>query len=250
MNYKKLLITVGCSLILFFSWWSLPATREIWDILDNAVFTTLNGSLAEKSWWSYSWAIANHRSFDLTAAFFMFVILLSYARKGETAEEFNKRISTILTGIIYVVISTQLIKLVLSSYDRESASRTIKGATLLSDLYPGIDPKDSSKNSFPGDHAIILFSYTALMFYYGKIRYGLPSLAISIFFSLPRLFSGAHWFTDIAVGSTFMSSLSLGIYMCTPVCTFCETTGNRIYSKLPLTGTVSRWLSGAKNTAG
>jgi len=209
-----------------------------WQSIDEAVFFNLNGSLGtEKNSWNLIWAIANYRAFDLLAAVFMLVILLMYGRDGTDKDELIRRVGTIFGCIAYVVISSQLLKLFIRDLDRNSATIIHeKISVLLGDLYPAIDPKVKSKTSFPGDHAIILIGYTVAMFRYGKAKYGVPALVVTLVFALPRLVGGAHWLTDIVVGAGFMIMVGMSIFFYTPLYLVSEKWSAVVMSKLPLVG--------------
>ncbi len=57
------------------------------------------------------------------------------------------------------------------------------------------------KDSFPGDHGMMLLIFSAFMLrYFGKTA-GIIALIIFVVFAFPRVMIGAHWFTDIVVGS-------------------------------------------------
>ena len=221
-------------------WWSCPFNEEtvcvFWQRIDNAVFFTFNGSLGmEKNTWNLVWAVANNRAFDMLAIVFMFVILLMYGREADDKEELKRRIGIILGCIVYIVISSLIIRLVSIHFDRHSATIVHeKSATLLGNLYPGLDPKDTSQNSFPGDHAIILLGFVVAMFRYGKFKYGVAAAIITLVFTLPRLVGGAHWFTDIAVGSSFVIMISMSLFFYTPLYMHFEKASIRVINSLPL----------------
>jgi membrane-associated phospholipid phosphatase len=61
--------------------------------------------------------------------------------------------------------------------------------------------KDASKDSFPGDHGMMLLIFASFMWrYFGRRAFAI-ALVIFVVFAFPRVMIGAHWFTDIAVGS-------------------------------------------------
>ena len=221
-------------------WWFSPLCSEyiggFWQNIDNSVFFTLNGSLdQQKSTWNLIWAIANYRAFDLLAAVFMCIILGMYARENGDRDEFLRRVGIILGCIVYIVISSQLIKLFLRDIDRDSGTIMYKEtALLLGEMYPVIDPKDHSSTSFPGDHAIILIGFTISIFRYAKFKYGISALIVTVVFALPRLVGGAHWFSDIAVGAVFIIMISMSILFHTPLYLILEKWTTAVMSKLPL----------------
>ena len=83
---------------------------------------------------------------------------------------------------------------------RASPTLTLENIHRVSDLLH-IPTKDASKDSFPGDHGMMLLIFSAFMLrYFGKVA-GFIALIIFVVFAFPRVMIGAHWFTDIAVGS-------------------------------------------------
>ncbi len=57
---------------------------------------------------------------------------------------------------------------------------------------------------------LLIFSAVMLR-YFGKKAFGI-ALIIVVVFAFPRVMIGAHWFTDIAVGS--LSSVLIGLPWC------------------------------------
>ena len=66
--------------------------------------------------------------------------------------------------------------------------------------------KESSFSSFPSDHGEIILQWICMLYAFGSIRYVLLALPGALFFLLPRLISGAHWFLDIFAGSMMIAS--------------------------------------------
>src|SRR5690606_38378574 len=75
-----------------------------------------------------------------------------------------------------------------------------------------ISTKDASKDSFPGDHGMMLLIFSAFMLrYFGKKAFAI-ALMIVVVFAFPRVMIGAHWLSDIAVGS--LSAVLIGLPWC------------------------------------
>ena len=62
----------------WFASWLTPATRELWDALDAAIFYSFNGPLASGKPWQGFWAIANWRPFDIIAASLILLVGFSW----------------------------------------------------------------------------------------------------------------------------------------------------------------------------
>ena len=81
--------------------------------------------------------------------------------------------------------------------------------------------KDYSFDSFPGDHGLMLMIYAGFMLkYFGKKAFA-GSCVILMIFVLPRIMAGAHWFTDIAVGSLSIALVGLSWVLLTPLSDRC-----------------------------
>lgn len=86
-----------------------------------------------------------------------------------------------------------------------------------------------SGDSFPGDHGLMLMIYAGFMLrYFGKKAF-VVSCIILIIFMLPRIMAGAHWFTDIAVGSLSISLVGLSWVLLTSVSDKCIDFLNKIF---------------------
>lgn len=208
---RELALCLGLAALLLGSW-LLPTTRAGWDALDAAVFFTLNGTVASPSSWSLFWAVLNSRVTDLLPLLLLLPFLLLprlvLPREGR------------ITACCHLFLILALMLVVRTAVDiaRDtlgwrglSASLTLQPAHLLSDLYPALDPKDSSKQSFPGDHSGVLMIVAGFLLLQRRNGWTLLSSLIALFFMLPRLVGGAHWLTDIAVGGAFIALISLGL---------------------------------------
>ncbi|HBU3549680.1 TPA: phosphatase PAP2 family protein [Klebsiella pneumoniae] len=83
---------------------------------------------------------------------------------------------------------------------RASPSLFFSDITRVSDVV-NFPTKDASKDSFPGDHGMMLLIFASFMWrYFGRRALGV-ALIIFVVFAFPRVMIGAHWFSDIAVGS-------------------------------------------------
>ena len=77
--------------------------------------------------------------------------------------------------------------------------------------------KDHSRKSFPGDHATTAVLFTCFVYYLMGWRLGLLATLYAIFFCLPRLIVGAHWLTDILLGSSLIAISVSSLIMGTPI---------------------------------
>jgi membrane-associated phospholipid phosphatase len=200
---------------LFLSW-LLPETRLLWDHLDFTLFSAFNTSLGASHWWQIFWAVLNFRGADAIPAFIVMGLFAHYVFTHAR----DRRMEYAAIGLMmafYVVIAMQCAHALFDDIDRKSPTEVLSNVYLLSELVPWAHPKDRSDNSFPGDHGAVLLMVSAFLWYYTTRRYGLIAFAVTSFFVLPRLFSGAHWFTDIAVGSVSIALVAMSVAIGTPL---------------------------------
>ncbi|MBE8190479.1 MAG: phosphatase PAP2 family protein [Candidatus Thioglobus sp.] len=77
--------------------------------------------------------------------------------------------------------------------------------------------KDSSSESFPGDHATVLLTWLGYCLFFRRNRWSWAAAFLVIFFSLPRLIAGAHWLSDVLVGGLAIALVALAFGLFTPV---------------------------------
>ena len=104
-------------------------------------------------------------------------------------------------------------------FDRASASiyfeQLYHNVNFVSEL-SGWPSKDRSASSFPGDHGMMLLIFVAFMWkYMGKAAF-YKALAVFVIFSFPRIMGGAHWFTDVFVGSLSFALIILSWILLSP----------------------------------
>lgn len=214
---------------LWLASWLFPSTRELWDAVDGTIFFSLNGSLVTGKTWQGFWAIANWRPIDIIAAGLILLIGFSWIY----SLKIDKRLSALsgLAVLLFVIIATRFsaaLVLYLTEYQRYSPSITLTPSFRLSELVTWIDAKDYHKDCFPGDHGYVVMSCIVFFFLQAGRRWGLVSLFLLFPFMVPRLVSGAHWATDIIIGSGVMALVSLPLLFATPIYHWCVTLSNKL----------------------
>ncbi len=197
--------------------WLCPASRSVWDTADKAVFFALNGSLSTPSLWRDLWALLNVRIMDLVPLLFLLPFML-------VPDLIIQRHLRILAGCqLLVVLLVMLIVRYLLDHVTEalawrgnSPTLTLHPAYLLSELYPALHPKDSSNQSFPGDHSGVLMIVASFLLLQRRNRWSLLMTLIACLFIAPRLFAGAHWLSDVLVGGVFIATTAIAIGFFTP----------------------------------
>lgn len=199
MNAKPLLAVLVLNLsgiILFLSWY-LPAHHGVWFDIDKSVFFWFNHRLTSNRLLLWLIALTNLRAFDIISLLAMGLLYLTYWLR-QTAEGRRRLIAIGFTMLLTAVILNQLGHLLPVKHVSPSLyfSHTMRVSELT-----GIPAKDASSNSFPGDHGMMLMIFASYMLrYFGKRAFIIAAL-IFVVFGMPRVMAGAHWFSDIAVGS-------------------------------------------------
>ena len=206
LPYILLLNAAGFA--LFLSWY-LPANHGFWFPLDSGIFLFFNQLLAKSQAFLWLVAITNNRAFDGFSLLAMGCLMLSFWRKEDAAG--RRRIIAI--GLVMLLIAVVVNQLAqgLMPVKRSSPSLYFPNINRVSELLH-ISTKDASKDSFPGDHGMMLLIFSAFMLrYFGKKAFGV-ALIIVVVFVFPRVMIGAHWLTDIVVGS--LSAVLIGLPWC------------------------------------
>ncbi|MGK2695161.1 phosphatase PAP2 family protein [Serratia surfactantfaciens] len=196
---------------LFLSWF-LPANHGGWFTLDSAIFFFFNRHLATDPSFLHLVAITNNRAFDVISLLAMGLLYLYFYLKQDAAG----RRRLVITGVVMLLTAVVLNQLGhLLPVKHPSPTLTFDNINRVSEL-TGIPTKDASGDSFPGDHGMMLIIFSCFMLrYFGRSAFAI-ALLITLVFSLPRVMIGAHWFTDIAVGSLSVVLVGASWVLMTP----------------------------------
>ncbi|WP_374755459.1 phosphatase PAP2 family protein [Citrobacter amalonaticus] len=200
-------------LALFLSWY-IPANHGFWFPVDSGIFYFFNHKLVESPSFLWLVAISNNRAFDGCSLLAMGCLMLSFWYK-ETPVGRRRIVIIGLVMLLTAVVINQLGQALLP-VKRPSPTLTFENIHRVSELLH-IPTKDASRDSFPGDHGMMLLIFSAFMLrYFGKTA-GLIGLIIFVVFAFPRVMIGAHWFTDIVVGSLTVVLIGLPWWLMTPL---------------------------------
>ncbi|MBS0615952.1 MAG: phosphatase PAP2 family protein [Verrucomicrobia bacterium] len=197
-----------------------PATRPFWDAIDLSVFKTLNGTLKHHHYLQVFWALINHQLTDwIEDLVFItfFVLAIRAAPRGERLRRTAQCLFLLLFAACVIFFVNRM--LFRESFDipRDSPTIVVPHATRISDEVFWLKIKDDSTSSFPGDHATTLLLFAGGYTLIAGWRLGRWAFLYALFRALPRLIAGAHWFTDIAVGSMSITLFFLGWAYLTPI---------------------------------
>ena len=192
----------------------MPGLSSLWEILDTKTFQLLNRSFIGHPHWQLFWALANHWLADwfedlclLGFAIAAFIKAPKLQKKRRVAEMLFIALLIAAT----VLICNRLICRDLLRLRRASPTAIFEDPVLLSESLPWLAIKEISSKSFPGDHAT-----TALLFGFSYFRFvgrrlGIFALLYTLFLCLPRLMAGAHWLSDLIVGTGLIISFVWGL---------------------------------------
>lgn len=214
----------------------LPISHDLWAYSDNVVFHFFNDLLATRHTLATFIAIINNRAFDLAALLIMGILYYAIFRRKDAA---GKR-RLVMAGVV-MVVSAVIINQIgqVFPFERLSPTLSVEQANRIGDI-TGIYTKDASKSSFPGDHGLMLMIFAAFVWRYGGFRYVPAAVLIIIIFSLPRIMSGAHWLTDIVVGSLSLTLISMSWLLLTPLSDLCV---NFLVQRMPRISDITKIIS-------
>lgn len=216
---KSLLICHGLALFLVASL-LLPLTSSLWEWSDRHFFTWVNASLDQHPHWQVFWACANHKWADWIedlVILLFFAVCVKHTRQGLKKKKVAEILFFTLYGACIIYVINQLLFRENFPIARASPSLVIEGAIRLSQEITWMAIKDKSLNSFPGDHATTALLFASSLSYLGGWRKAIWGWCYAAFLCMPRLITGAHWLSDILVGSGAILLITLSWALCTPL---------------------------------
>ena len=212
-RFPLILLLNVAGLALFFSWY-IPANHGFWFPLDSGLFHFFNQALVKSDAFLWLVAITNNRAFDGISLLAMGGLMLSFSLK----EDGTGRRRILIIGLVMLLAAVAINQLAqhLMPVKRASPSLSFPNIYRVSELLH-IPTKDASKDSFPGDHGMMLLIFSGFMLrYFGKKAFTI-ALLIVVIFAFPRVMIGAHWLTDIVVGSLSAVLIGLPWVLMTPL---------------------------------
>jgi len=216
---KKIIALIFANLfgIALFLSWALPVHHGFWFAIDKGIFFTFNEMLPQNRAFLYLVAFTNLRPFDIVAFLFMLAIFAhSYRKMDHEGRRFLLCMGA--TMLVSALIAKQGANLIdgngrasATKYFLENGFPIFRASELT-----GWPCKDLASSSFPGDHGMFLLIFVSFSLRYLGRRSFLAALAVFFVFSLPRIMSGAHWFTDVAVGSLSVTCIVMSWILLTP----------------------------------
>lgn len=217
-------------LISFF----FPPFSEIWKSIDSFFFRLIHTPLGSSNFLRHFWAFANHRFADWFEDFCVFgfyLVAVLKQPKGQRLDLASKLIFCVFLIAFTILFMNRFMARDLLRLRRESPTLVIQGAILLPDYLPWIPVKVVSTKCFPADHATTALIFSISYAYLVRGRLALYALLYGAFLCLPRLVVGAHWLSDLVVGSGFIVLLSFSWAFCTPFGGKCSSMIQKVFAK-------------------
>ncbi len=219
MRWKPFLISFGILALLWATFLS-PWTAPLWEAIDLAVFKMLNGMLQGNKPLQYFWAIVNHKRMDLVedAVFLLFFIwgIKTAPKELRWRKAAQFLFIILLAGSVIFFINRNFLKYNVL-IPRDSPSLVVSPCVKITNEIPWVGLKDETIASFPGDHATTLLLFGFLFSAFVPRRLAFAAWLYVAFRILPRLVVGAHWFSDIAVGSVSIALFFAACFLYTPL---------------------------------
>jgi membrane-associated phospholipid phosphatase len=214
---------VACNLlaVVMIAGWLWQPTRQLWDLLDAQLFHLLNAPIATNSVWAHIWAVGNMRPVDIGVGLIMLAFIIKSDWIFTGAQVRRALFAFLATLALLLLIRIGFVEaLKVFHWQRSGPSLTIDGAVRLTEIFPDWEArwylKDSSNQSFPGDHASVLLIWAMVLSVFARGRKLVLIWSLAALFMLPRLASGAHWASDDFVGGLFISLMAFGWGCCSP----------------------------------
>lgn len=230
---RPLLITHVIALLLMLSWIFEP-TRSLWLYIDDVSFWYFNDFLKNGGDWNrYFWALVNMREFDKVVAVLLLGIFVVHGiKKGKAlrGRHFGIMVAMfVVLGIWTGYGNTGIGQLM--PIERPSATLEYSDSFRLAQWSTELKTKDSSSDSFPGDHGMILLIVAGFVAYYFSRSYTWFAIVFAIIGTMPRVVAGAHWVTDEVVGAVFIAMLALSWNFHTPAGEYMVRISDKIFQK-------------------
>jgi membrane-associated phospholipid phosphatase len=218
---------------------------DVWRQIDEATFFLLNGSLTDGGLWAHFWAYMNIHLVNVFAGVFMVGLLLWYVF-ADRDDTIARKMAAFTIIALFVSLGIIVSKTGFQDMERFSPSLVLSPYYDLNILQIGIKTKVQSHHSFPGDHGVTTFIYSLLVVLLIKNR-TVTTLAVifALLNNLPRLFSGAHWLSDVVVGGGAITMLVLPFAIATPAFYWTEKLWQHFIFKSKLVSAIASKMKGA-----
>jgi membrane-associated phospholipid phosphatase len=195
-------------------------TASWWRELDWAVYHAAQGLLQAFPTLAKLFAILNlHPAGNLVMDAAFAAVGLPWLWQAQCRAELVRKLALLSYYVVAWRITMSLINrwlfTTILQWQSLSPSLIEAPAVNLRELLPGQNVKVFATGTFPSDHAMQLLFLALVMWRFGGTLRG-PIVGISLFFCVPRLMSGAHWLSDVAIGGLGIAAVAFGCWFAAP----------------------------------
>jgi membrane-associated phospholipid phosphatase len=201
----------------------LPFTAPIAHAIDEGFFIIMNSSLEWGSWWQVPLAYLNHQNERMISPLLkiLFNCLCVYSLKPTSRKKAAAQFIAfwLLMELIIPLFSSFIRHVV--HIKRLSPTAVYPNALRIGVLTGIAGIRDYSVVCFVSGHAFVLSFWAGFTYFVAPKRLGQIALSFAFIMSLPRLFVGGHWLTDVLFGFMF-SGVFLSWILATPLHEVCS----------------------------
>lgn len=210
MDIRRILFYNLLALVLVISWW-LP-TVLFWTRLDDDVFFFFNQFIGPVyPHWTELLAVLNTRAFDKI----LFGVLLGILCMAMLRDRNGGWPKWLAIGLVMSAVAATLGALLHEHLLMVRPSPTLWHGqiNLLSD-YTSLHAKDSASDSFPSDHGLMAMVFASFMLRFADRLTAALAVTLTGLVTLPRIMVGAHWVSDVYLGSLAIALVVLPWVLC------------------------------------
>lgn len=215
----KMLVIAHLLVVLLVGSFLWPVTGIYWEKLDLLFFQAANNSLKGHPQWQIFWALLNHPLMDWVGDLVMLLLFFVYIKQARSQMRYHRIAECVFTAFYLAAVIFFVIGVFFRGYlriHRVSPSLVVDSSIRISKEIDWLKIKDRCSRSFPGDHATTVLLFAFCFSYFASWRLGLLAFLYAVLLSLPRLFLGAHWLSDILIGSLPISIVCFAWAFYTP----------------------------------
>lgn len=191
-------VLLGLCLVAYLT----PQLRSAVLYIDEQAFYLINGSLRIGYYWQLLWFALNH-NYEKTLNLVVFLSVSLFIILNEPKRMRKKLVINVVSLIIFMQFAF-LIKdaffVTFLELKRQSPSQVLHPFINLSELFATNNVKIASGSSFPGGHAFSAAFWAIFTCGFANKKYWPLVWFVAIPIIVNRLFSGAHWLSDVVVG--------------------------------------------------
>lgn len=216
IRIKPLLFWNCLALVLFSSLFLLP---DLWSKIDTSFFRLVNEPLRDNHLLRTFWAMANHSFADWVEDLCIlgfYIAAIWKCQKGTRLKRGAQFFFCLALTALTILLVNRLFCRDFLRLRRASPSLVLDQVVDITHSISWIRFKVHSSKSLPGDHATTALMFAISYAYLVRGRLGFLALLYGAFLCLPRLIVGAHWLSDIVVGSGCIVMVSISWAFFTP----------------------------------